>query len=43
MPKRNKYADKMNQKKSRLNEGVRIGIGVAVVVLLSRTGHLALL
>ena len=38
MPKRNKYADKMNQKKSRLNKGVRIGIGVAVVVLLIALG-----
>lgn len=38
MPKRNKYADKMNQKKSRLNKGMRIGIGVAVVVLLIALG-----
>lgn len=37
-PKRNKYADKMNKKKSRLSKGVRIGIGVAVIVLLIAAG-----
>ena len=37
-PKRNKYADKMNKKKSRLSKGVRIGIGVAVVAALIAAG-----
>ena len=37
-PKRNKYADKMNKKKSRLSRGVRIGIGVAVVAALIAAG-----
>lgn len=38
LPKRNKYADKMNKKKSRLSKGVRIGIGIAVIVLLVAAG-----
>ncbi|WP_373162933.1 HlyD family efflux transporter periplasmic adaptor subunit [Agathobaculum sp. Marseille-P7918] len=38
VPKRNKYADKMNKKKSRLSKGVRIGIGIAVIVLLLAAG-----
>ncbi|MGO5029864.1 HlyD family efflux transporter periplasmic adaptor subunit [Candidatus Agathobaculum pullicola] len=38
VPKRNKYADKMNKKKSRFSKGVRIGIGIAVVVLLLAAG-----
>lgn len=38
VPKRNKYADKMNKKKSRLSRGVRIGIGIAVIVLLLAAG-----
>lgn len=38
LPKRNKYADKMNKKKSRLSKGVRIGIGIAVIVLLIAAG-----
>nr|WP_297282588.1 HlyD family efflux transporter periplasmic adaptor subunit [uncultured Agathobaculum sp.] len=37
-PKRNKYADKMNKKKSRLGKGVRIGIGIAVIVSLLAAG-----
>ena len=37
-PKRNKYADKMNKKKSKLNRGVRIGIGIAVIVALIAAG-----
>lgn len=36
--KRNKYADKMNNKKRRLGKGVRIGIGVAIVALLIALG-----
>lgn len=38
MPKRNKYADKMNKKKSRLGKGVRIGISIAVILLLLAGG-----
>ena len=38
VPKRNKYADKMNKKKSRISKGVRIGIGIAVIVLLLAVG-----
>ena len=38
MPKRNKYADKMNKKKPRLKKGVRIGIGIAVLVLIIAAG-----
>lgn len=38
VPKRNKYADKMNKKKSRISKGVRIGIGIAVIVLLLAAG-----
>lgn len=42
-PKRNKYADKMNKKKSRLSKGVRIGIGVVVVAALIAAGVFAVL
>lgn len=34
LPKRNKYADKMNRKKRRLSKGARIGITAAAVALL---------
>lgn len=37
-PKRNKYADKMNRKKSRLSKNIRIGIGVAVIAILIAAG-----
>ena len=37
-PKRNKYADKMNQKKRRLSRGVRMGIGIAILLLLIAAG-----
>lgn len=37
-PKRNKYADKMNNKKKRLSKGVRIGIAVVVVAVLVALG-----
>lgn len=37
-PKRNKYADKMNRKKSRLSKNNRIGIGVAVIAILIAAG-----
>ena len=37
-PKRNKYADKMNKNKHRLDKRVRIGIGIAAVVLLIAAG-----
>lgn len=37
-PKRNKYADKMNKKKSRFSKGVRMGIGAAVIILLIAAG-----
>ncbi|MGI6182002.1 MAG: efflux RND transporter periplasmic adaptor subunit, partial [Agathobaculum sp.] len=33
-PKRNKYADKMNKKKGKLNKKLQIGIGVLIVALL---------
>lgn len=38
VPKRNKYADKMNKKKSRISKKVRIGIGIAVIILLLAAG-----
>ena len=38
MPKRNKYADKMNKKKRRLNRGVRMAIGIAILLLLIAGG-----
>ncbi len=33
-PKRNKYADKMNKKKGKLNKKLQIGIGILIVALL---------
>ena len=38
LPKRNKYADKMNRKKRRLSKGARIGITAAAVALLRGGG-----
>ena len=40
LPKRNKYADKMNRKKRRLSKGARIGITAAAVALLLGGGIL---
>lgn len=37
-PKRNKYADKMNKKKSKFSKNIRLGIGIAIVVLLIALG-----
>lgn len=38
MPKRNRYADKMNRKKGRLSKGLRTGIGAAILILLIAFG-----
>lgn len=38
MPKRNKYADKMNKRKRRLNRGVRMAIGIVILLLLIAGG-----
>lgn len=38
LPKRNKYADKMNHKRSGLSKRVRIGVGITALVLLLVAG-----